>query len=136
MRELRILTVLAPIVLGIAAPLISTPALADDPNDPEMASSAARARDRAIIRKLNEDQLAYVRERDARYAQGWDDYRRASSDRDGEAYADDPTPRKRRGAPRDDDGYASANSEYQAAMAEWREDVAACRAGYYEHCAR
>lgn len=115
-------------LLGASMLAIALPgmALADDPNDPAMATRAARERDRAMIRKLNEDQLAYVRKRDARYARGWDDYRRANGDRGtDEAYE----------ASRDDDNdYASARSEYESAMAQWRRDVADCRAGYYEHC--
>lgn len=116
MRDLRLLAALA---LGAAAIGMAMPAMADDPNDPAMASLSARERDRAIIRKLNRDQLAYVRERDARYARDWDDYRAQRGD--GESGKGDA-------------GYASAQREYQADLARWRQDVAACRAGYYEHC--
>src|SRR5262245_10358319 len=49
-------------------------ALADDPNDPAMRSAAARARDRAVIRQLNLQEAARVRERDAGYAAGWQAY--------------------------------------------------------------
>lgn len=129
MRDWRVLAALAPFAL-----IVSAPALADDPRDPVMASRSARERDRAIIRKLNQDQLAYVRKRDAGYARGWEDYRRAHGG-DDEEYADAPA-YGARSYSRDDRRYASARSEYEAAMAEWREDVAACRAGYYEHCAR
>lgn len=60
-------------LLGAAALSLLVPAaaLADDPNDPAMRSSAARARDKAMTRKLNQDQLARVRARDARYAEQW-----------------------------------------------------------------
>lgn len=60
-------------LLGAAALALLVPAvaLADDPNDPAMRSSAARARDKAMTRKLNQDQLARVRARDARYAEQW-----------------------------------------------------------------
>ncbi|MEJ2410960.1 MAG: hypothetical protein P8Y58_17240 [Novosphingobium sp.] len=97
------------------------PARADDPRDPAMRTAEARARDRAIIKQLNEDQLAYVRRRDAEYAQDWEAYRAAKADNRPAA---------------DQRAYSDAHSEYEAAMAEWRRDVAACRAGYYEHCAR
>ena len=86
-----------------------------------MRSAEARARDKAIIKQLNEDQLAYVRERDAKYAKGWEAYRAAKADNRHEA---------------DQQTYSDARSDYEAAMAEWRRDVAACRAGYYERCAR
>lgn len=122
MRELRILAALAPLAFVVA-----TPALADNPNDPDMATRAARERDRAIIRKLNQDQLAYVRQRDARYAQGWEDYRRANGGSTRTRNDDYDS------AQRD---YARQRRHYEQAMAEWREDVAACRAGYYEHCQR
>ncbi len=63
--------------LALAAALSTAPALADDPNDPAMRTTEARARDRAIIRQLNLQQLAYVQQRDAQYAQGWKAYRDA-----------------------------------------------------------
>lgn len=123
MRDLRLLAALA---LGLAAMGMAGPAQADDPNDPTMASLSARERDRAIIRKLNRDQLAYVRERDARYAQGWNDYRAEHGDRGEEGGREE--------SESDDAGYASAQREYRAELARWRQDVAACRAGYYERC--
>lgn len=129
MRELRVLAALAPVALIVAAPFVSTAALADDPKDPSMASRTARERDRAIIRKLNQDQLAYVRQRDARYAEGWDAYRRAHGE-SGSRRAE------REDADYSDARHSDARGEYEEAMAQWREDVAACRAGYYEHCAR
>ncbi len=86
-----------------------------------MRSAEARARDKAIIKQLNEDQLAYVRERDAEYAKGWRAYRAAKADDRYEA---------------DQQAYSDARSDYEAAMADWRRDVAACRAGHYERCAR
>jgi hypothetical protein len=55
--------------LALASVCVSGAAWADDPNDPVLSrSAAARARDAAMIRKLNLDQAAYVRARDARYA--------------------------------------------------------------------
>lgn len=115
--------------LVLVTGMASAPAFADDPNDPAMATRAAREQDRAIIKQLNEDQLAYVRERDARYAQGWEAYRRAQgarSSREDTAYENS----------RSNNAYAEARNDYAAALAQWRRDVAACRAGYYEHCAR
>ncbi|MCJ2178872.1 hypothetical protein [Novosphingobium album (ex Hu et al. 2023)] len=106
--------------LGSAA-FVSTPARADDPKDPSMRTAEARARDKAIIKKLNEDQLAYVRKRDAEYAKGWNAYREAQSGNHYEA---------------DQRAYEDAHRDYESAMASWRNDVAACRAGYYERCAR
>ncbi|KHK93127.1 hypothetical protein [Novosphingobium malaysiense] len=108
--------------LAFVTGLASAPVSADDPKDPAMATRAARERDRAIIRQLNRDQAAYVQRRDAEYAKGWAAYRRAQT---GE--------REHR---EDQRAYAEARSDYEAAMADWRRDVDACRAGYYEHCAR
>lgn len=54
---------------ALAALAIPSGAFADDPKDPRMQSREARERDAAIIRQLNLDQLAYVRERDARWAE-------------------------------------------------------------------
>ncbi|SMC47988.1 hypothetical protein [Novosphingobium sp. B1] len=104
---------------ALALGLVVAPgvALADDPYDPQMRTQAARERDRAIIRKLNQQELARVRERDARYAEGWAQWR--SGGRDERA-----------------DDYAQAQREYEDRMAQWRRAVAACRAGHYEYCAR
>lgn len=119
------------VLCGAAA----TPAArADDPNDKVMRSHAAREADRETIRQMNEDQLAMVRERDASYASG----RRAYD----EAYRRNGAPHEpvETGASYDgsdaDARYAQARREYDNAMARWREDVAACRAGYYGYCAR
>ncbi len=110
--------------LALGLIVLSGAALADDPNDPSMRSAAARARDKAIIKRLNQEQLAYVRQRDAGYASGWQAYRegRAVSARDG-----------------DDAGqadYARSRADYESDMAEWRRAVSACRSGRYEYCAR
>lgn len=51
--------------------IVSSGALADDPNDPQMRDPRARARDREIIRQLNLAELRKVRARDARQAQQW-----------------------------------------------------------------
>ncbi len=96
-------------------------ALADDPNDPAMRSAAARAQDKEEIRQLNLRQLEAVRERDARYAKGWSEYRSAQADggkSHDHANAD----------------YAKRRAEYEREMAAWRRAVAACRAGDYSAC--
>lgn len=105
---------------GLAAPGV---ALADDPYDPQMRTQAARERDRAIIRKLNQQELARVRERDARYAQDWAAWRE-HNERHGNAGRDF------------EQDYADARDDYEQRMAEWRRAVAACREGRYEYCAR
>ncbi len=110
---MRVQLVLGALALGFA--MISTTAMADDPNDPSMRSPAARARDQAIIRQLNQEQLAHVRERDARYADGWRAYRS-------------------RGA--DNDDYARRRADHDREMADWRRAVAACRAGDRSACQR
>lgn len=125
MRVSHFAPALCALAFGLAA--IAAPVQADDPNDPTMATRAARARDRAQIRKLNEDQLAYVRQRDAHYAEGWDAYRRAHrDDRRSES----------RSAREEDADYAAARDDYEDALAQWRHDVAACRAGDYAYCDR
>lgn len=99
--------------LAITAALLPSAAHADDPRDASMRSPAARARDRAIIRRMNQDQLAYVRERDARRMQA---FRNARAGRDAR--------------------YADARADYQRKMAAWRRAVAACNAGQREYCDR
>jgi hypothetical protein len=99
--------------LILGAVVLPGAALADDPNDRSMRSAAARARDRAIIRGLNENQLAYVRRRDAERMQA---FRAARAERDGR--------------------YADARAAYERKMAAWRHAVAACRAGRVEYCDR
>ncbi len=94
--------------LALGAVTLSNAALADDPNDPAMRSKETRARDKAIIRKLNLDQAAYVRQRDARQASGWT------------AYKDYPTQK----------------AAYERKMAEWRRAVRLCESGHHENCAR
>lgn len=103
------------------------PALADDPKDPTMMTPEAIARDREMIRKLNEDMLRQVTERDAKFAQNRREYR--------------DLPRKqaeyeRRYAEyeREQVRYAADRRRHDQAMADWRADVAACRAGQYSRC--
>lgn len=94
--------------LALGAVTLSTVAIADDPNDPAMRSKEARARDKAIIRKLNLDQAAFVRQRDARQASGWKSYK----------------------------DYPAQKAAYERKMAEWRRAVRLCESGHHEHCAR
>ena len=116
MRERLILGALA-----LAAAFLPVAALADDPHDPTMRTAAARARDHAIIRRLNQNELAYVRQRDARYAEGWQAYRSRGANSDDYARA-----RAR---------YAEDRRRYEQDMAAWRRQVAACRAGHRAACA-
>ena len=122
MREKPILCALA-----LAAALLPITAMADDPNDPTMRTAAARARDHAIIRRLNQNELASVRERDARYAEGWESYRTRGAN--SEDYA-----RRRSKYERANQRYAEDRSRYQSQMVAWRRAVAACRAGDYSSC--
>ena len=98
------------LALGIA--LVPAAAFADDPRDPSMRSAEARARDQAIIKRLNQEQLATVQNRDAQYAEGW---------------------RAWRNGPQVN---ASRQAQYERDMAAWRRAVTKCRAGYREFCAR
>ena len=97
--------------LALGAVLLPAVAMADDPRDPSMRSAAARARDSAIIKRMNQDQLAYVRRRDGDRMQA---FRSAQAGRDGR--------------------YADARAAYERKMAAWRHAVAACRAGRWEYC--
>ena len=98
------------LALGIA--LVPTAASADDPRDPSMRSAEARARDKAIIKRLNQEQLAYVQRSDAQHAEGWRAYRQGPQVN------------------------AGRQAQYQRDMAAWRRAVAKCRAGDREFCAR
>lgn len=97
--------------LAVSTALLPAAALADDPHDPTMRSAAARARDRAIIKRMNLDQLAYVRRRDARRMQAFHEAQGARDTR-----------------------YADARAEHGREMAAWRRAVAACHAGRWEYC--
>lgn len=116
-------------LLGLV--MTASAALADDPNDPEMQTPEAVARDHELIRQLNLDMLAQVTERDRRYAQGWRAYALARSDPryDRSAYEQRLADYERAQA-----SYASDRQRYDQAMADWREDVTACRAGNWERC--
>lgn len=96
----------------VAIVVAAAPAMADDPNDPAMRSAAAKARDRAIIKRMNQDQLRYVQQRDAEYTGGWAAYRNA---------------------PREN---ARRQAEYEREMARWRHAVRMCESGRHEYCAR
>jgi hypothetical protein len=109
---------------ALVAAMMPVSAWADDPHDPAMRSAAARARDRAMIRQLNLNEAARVRERDARYAQGW--RATAQTDRDYAEAGDDYSARSR--------SYARDRAQYERDMAAWRRAVAACRAGDYSAC--
>lgn len=102
---------------ALAAAMMPAPAMADDPNDPTMRSAAARARDRAIIRQLNRQELARVRKRDARYAQ-IADANRARSREYQRAMAE----------------YDRSRAQYEQELAAWRQAVAECRQGNVSAC--
>lgn len=99
--------------LVAGAIMTPTAALADDPRDPSMRSAAARARDSAIIKRMNQEQLAMVRERDGRSMAA---FRQRRSDLDS--------------------AYADARADYARQMAAWRHAVSACRSGQWDYCAR
>lgn len=101
------------ICVAVFAATIPAAGWADDPNDPAMRSAEARARDRAIIRRLNLEEGARVRARDARYAKGWREYADHQK-----SQAD----------------YARKRAQYDRDMAAWRRAVAACRAGDHSAC--
>lgn len=108
---------------ALAIAVASGPAMADDPY--EKLSAEELARDRETIRRLNLEQLEYVRKRDAQYAEGWRSYDRTRRSSDPDSRHGDQVR-----------AYETDRRRYEQAMAEWREDVAACRAGYYEYCRR
>jgi hypothetical protein len=116
--------------LALGAVVVPALALADDPKDPLLSRSAeARARDKAIIRKLNQDQLAHVRERDAQYAEGWTAYREQNGHN--QAYAS-----ARADYNRAMDDYARERAQYERERSAWRRAVQLCEAGHYEYCER
>lgn len=105
--------------LALATAAMPVAAQADDPNDPQMRDPRARAKDKAIIRQLNLNQLAYVRKRDADYARQWKAWR-------------DYKENVRRGGDYD---YADALARHERDMAEWRRAVRLCESGRNEYCA-
>ena len=114
---------------AIAALLLPGMALADDPRDPTMRDPAARARDKAIIRKLNQEELARVQARDAQYAEGW----RAWRERNGNGGTAEYSSRQS-DYDQANRAYAKDRAAYERDMARWRAAVAACRAGDYSAC--
>lgn len=125
MGSLRNLLLVAVLSAGAA------PALADDPRDPHMTPEAI-ARDSATIRRLNREQLDYVQRRDAGYAQGWRDHAdagRLERESETQGYAAEQRDYVAMRAQ-----YAEQRRRYEAEMRNWRQDVADCRAGYYERC--
>ncbi|MGD9812366.1 MAG: hypothetical protein AB7U35_13720 [Sphingobium sp.] len=104
--------------LSIAAAAVPAASWADDPNDPDMRTAAARARDRELTRQLNLAELAKVKKRDARMFADHNQ-RNAAISRDHDyALAD----------------YERSRSQYEWEMAAWRRAVAACREGDYYAC--
>ena len=97
--------------LAMGVTLLPAAALADDPRDPTMKTAAARARDSAETKRLNQGQLAYVQQRDAKILRN---YREAQGEHNG--------------------AYADAQAEYSRKMAAWRRAVSACNAGQWEYC--
>lgn len=112
------------IFAAILAAMMPGVAWADDPNDPTMRNAAARARDREIIRQLNQAEGARVSERDARYAEERRASRVALND-----YAGRSQDHQRAA-----EDYARRQAQYEREMAEWRHAVAVCRAGDYSAC--
>lgn len=116
--------------LAFAIALVPSAAMADDPNDPDMRDPRNQARDRAIIKQMNLDQLALVRARDARYAERWKAYRDArNGGRDNADYSRAKAENNRQSA-----DYERDRARHEQDMTAWRRSVAMCRAGHYEYC--
>jgi hypothetical protein len=113
--------------IALAAVTLPGVALADDPLDPKMQSEAARERDRMLIRKLNQDMLAQVEARDAKFASNWQAYREAPK-------AQEEYRRQLAAYQSGQDSYAADRRRYEQAMADWKRNVAACRGGNYDAC--
>ena len=97
---------------------------------PAAAKTAEEIRqDREIIRRMNQNELARVRARDARYAEQNRTSRTSRADL--ADYAD-----RRAAYARDMADYRQQRRDYRARMAQWRADVAACERGDYSACAR
>lgn len=114
--------------LALCAVSGATPACADNRPGSGMTAEAL-ARDRAAIRKLNQDQLASVQRRDAGYAREWRGYADAPHAEHGAVYSSDQ--HSYRAAQHD---YAQQRKQYEQAMRDWRADVAACQSGDYDRC--
>lgn len=133
---MRVKTIFAA-ALG-AAMLVPAVAHADDPLDPTMRTAAARARDHERIRQLNLAELARVQQRDAGYAQGWQDWRetRERAGRYSEGGDDGQYAARSREYARANSEYADSRARYEREMAAWRRAVDACRAGDWSACER
>lgn len=107
--------------LALSVAAVSAPSLADDPKDPLLSkSAAARAKDKAIIRQLNINEMQRVRAQEAQQAQGW------------QAYREQPARQAEYRAALAD--HARERAAYEKKMAAWREAVRRCRAGEYRYC--
>jgi hypothetical protein len=114
------------LALTICAGAMAGSALADDRRDPTMGPSAA-ARDHETIRQMNLDQLTYVQQRDARYAdeaRGYAAVRRADDDRD--ARRRDSYAQQRDAYAQDLQHYRAERQRYDQEMAQWRQDRTDC----------
>jgi len=92
-----------------------------------MRSAAARTHDREQIRRLNVEELARVRARDAQFAEGW----AASRATNQTAGTDAGRTGDYEVAMSD---YRRDRARYDQQMVEWRRAVAACAAGDYFAC--
>lgn len=115
----------AALVLGAVS--VPSDVLADDPNDPEMQTAAARARDAELIRQLNRDMLAQIQAREASQRAGW------------QAYKDYPTRQAEYEAAmaryqQSQTAFADSRSQYEAEVAAWRRAVERCKAGEVQYC--
>ena len=90
----------------------------------EAKSAAWLRRDREINRQLNRREIARVRRRDAQLAA-----QNQASRADQEIYA-----RRRAAYERQMDDYAQQHRRYRERLADWRQTVAACRAGVRSAC--
>ncbi len=107
-------------ILAVAAPLAVQ---ARGPKTP-----AELARDREIIRGLNQRELAYVRQRDARQAKGWRAWRNRGA-------ANAEYQRQRAEHQQAMERYSQDRRRYEQRHAAWRAAVRACRAGDRSACA-
>ena len=128
---MKFVRVLAPLVAGAVAVAAPAPVMANDLGAAmcmqdqdrdciDRRTRAEREADAAEIRRLNNEQARHVRERDARYADGW--------------RAHDAYPQQRADYERRQADYERSRAQYEADMAEWRRRVRLCRQGYYEYC--
>lgn len=117
------------LICGALVATMPTAGWADDPIDPAMRNAEARARDRAMTRQLNLDELTKVRERNVRYPKGTHIAGSRESDAANAEYAERARAYERAMA-----SYADNRARYEDEKASWRRAVAACRAGDYSAC--